>query len=98
MYLFLISYLIKSKVNYFITIYIYPVYMHIAYILYIYIEAYTFHNLRFKVDLEFTLVYSLITCIEQKRQNPFLSNFIELATVSERQAPPIHARPRLGLA
>ena len=31
-------------------------------------------------------------------QNPFWSNFIKLATLSERQAPPIHARPRLGLA
>ena len=29
-----------------------------------------------------------------KKQNPFRSNFIKLATVSERQAPTIHARPR----
>ena len=32
-----------------------------------------------------------------KKQNPFsISNLIKLATVSERQAPPIHAWPRLN--
>ena len=31
----------------------------------------------------------------RRDKNPFLSSFIKLATVSERQAPPIHARPRL---
>ena len=42
-----------------------------------------------------TQVYIYI-CSRDK--NPFLSSFIKLATVSERQAPPIHARPRLVLA
>ena len=62
----------------------------------------------FCVEREFTqmlcmlcAVYIHFMCITNvlvyKIQNPFLSNFIKLATVSERQAPPIHARPSLCL-
>ena len=44
------------------------------------------------VDSNCTIFY-VHSCWRDK--NPFLSSFIKLATVSERQAPPIHARPRL---
>ena len=41
--------------------------------------------------------HQLILNSRQKKENPFRSsNFIKLATVPERQAPPIHARPRLN--
>ena len=34
--------------------------------------------------------------VYRRDKNPFLSSFIKLATVSDRQTPPIHARPRLN--
>ena len=45
------------------------------------------------VDSNCTIFFTYTVAEEIK--NTFLSSFIKLATVSERQAPPIHARPRL---
>ena len=53
-----------------------------------------------RISISFACVSWLLTARQcnslMKKQNPFWSNnFIKLAIVSERQAPPIHARPRL---
>ena len=48
-------------------------------------------NMHFSESLSWLM--SIYLYLRFKKQNPFWSNFIKLATVSERQAPPIHARP-----